>query len=105
MYTVYLHINKKNNKKYFGQTKQKVSDRWGNGSTYRSSKKFYNAIKKYGWDGFNHFIIKTELTKEQADKLERTLIKKYNTTTEGYNISNGGTGAMHDRKHGLVAKK
>ena len=105
MYTVYLHINKKNNKKYFGQTKQKTTDRWGNGSTYRSSKKFFNAISKYGWDGFNHFIIKEGLSKDEANYLEMKLIEKYNTTVYGYNITNGGGAVMHNRNHTTTTKK
>lgn len=54
-YTVYLHVNKINGKKYFGQTCQKVSDRWGNGSTYSNSKHLYRAIMKYGWKKFSSF--------------------------------------------------
>lgn len=104
MYTVYLHINKENNKKYFGQTMQKVTTRWGNGSTYRSSHKFYNAIQKYGWDGFNHFIIREGLTKDEANELEMKLIEKYNTTVDGYNITAGGDGVMHNRQHNDTTK-
>lgn len=104
MYTVYLHINKINGKKYFGQTCQKVSDRWGNGSTYSNSIHFYRAIKKYGWDNFNHFVIKELLTKHEADILETKLIEKYNTTSEGYNICIGGSGVMSGRKHSEVSR-
>lgn len=104
MYTVYLHVNKINGKKYFGQTCQNVSDRWGNGSTYVNSIHFYRAIKKYGWDRFNHFIIKDNLTKEQADNLEKRLISKYETMTKGYNICVGGTGVMTERAHTEQAK-
>lgn len=104
MYTVYLHINKENNKKYFGQTMQKVTTRWGNGSTYRSSHKFYNAIQKYGWGGFNHFIIREGLTKDEANELEMKLIEKYNTTVDGYNITAGGDGVMHNRHHSDTTK-
>lgn len=101
MYTVYLHVNKINGKKYFGQTCQKLRDRWGRGSTYRNSKHFYNAIKKYGWNNFNHFIICENLTKTEADILERKLIKAYNTTIVGYNISKGGSSPMAGRNHSI----
>ena len=105
MYTVYLHVNKINGKKYVGQTCQKVSDRWGNGSTYSNSKHFYRAIKKYGWDNFNHFIIVDKLTKDEADSLEIKLIKAYDTTTTGYNICHGGAGVMRGRRHSVEAKQ
>jgi len=39
-YTVYMHINLVNNKKYIGITCQKVSRRWGgSGEGYLSKKK------------------------------------------------------------------
>ena len=64
-YTVYVHINKINHKKYIGITKQKPEDRWGkNGENYKESPHFYAAIQKYGWDNFEHIILKENLTKE-----------------------------------------
>ena len=49
-YCVYMHVNKINNKKYIGITKQKTPEsRWGaNGVNYKGSPHFYAAIKKYG---------------------------------------------------------
>ena len=105
MYTVYLHVNKINNKKYFGQTCQKLTDRWARGSTYRNSKHLYSAIQKYGWESFNHFIIADKLTKEEADSLEVKLIQAYDTIRSGYNICQGGAGVMMGRKHSLETKQ
>lgn len=105
MYTVYLHVNTINGKKYFGQTCQKVSARWGNGSTYSNSIHFYRAIKKYGWDKFNHFIIADKLNKEDADSLEIKLIQAYDTIRTGYNICHGGAGVMLGRRHSLDTKQ
>lgn len=104
MYTVYLHVNKINNKKYFGQTCQKVIDRWGRGSTYFNSTHFYRAIKKYGWENFNHFIIKEGLSKLEADTLEIKLISAYNTVEDGYNITSGGSSVMLGRHHSEETK-
>lgn len=51
----------------------------------------YNAIKKYGWDNFEHEILKTGLTKEEAKKYESYYIKQYNTLAPfGYNLTGGG---------------
>ena len=48
-YTVYIHNNKINHKKYIGITKQKPEYRWGyNGCNYKESPHFWNAIQKYG---------------------------------------------------------
>lgn len=93
MYYVYLHINKTNQKKYVGITKQKPEERWGvNGSNYKSSPYFYAAIKKYGWDHFEHVILFSNLTKKEACEKEKELIQKYNTQDKnyGYNIMEGG---------------
>ena len=92
MYTVYQHKNKINNKVYIGITSRDPQTRWGSqGCNYKSSPYFYNAIQKYGWDNFEHNILYTNLTKEQACKLEQTLIQKYNAMNRefGYNSTSG----------------
>lgn len=94
-YTVYMHRNKYNNKVYIGITGRQPEIRWGsNGNGYWNNTHFYNAIKKYGWnDGFEHIILYSNLTKEQAESLERKLIKKYDSTNQnkGYNRAFGGS--------------
>ena len=89
-YIVYCHINKINGKKYIGIT-QNIKKRW-NPSSYQKCQKFYSAIKKYGWNNFEHIIIHKNLTKEQACQQEITLIKKHKTQNRnyGYNVSVGG---------------
>lgn len=93
MYTVYQHKNKINNKVYIGITSRSPKERWGkNGNNYSSSPYFYNAIKKYGWDNFEHNILYSNLSKEEACKKEQELIKFYNATNRkyGYNSTTGG---------------
>lgn len=96
-YTVYTHINKINGKMYIGLTKQKVNLRWGKGSGYKGNVHFYKAIQKYGWDNFEHEIIASGLTKEEAGNFEKLLIKKLDTTNDekGYNLDKGGTYGLH----------
>lgn len=98
-YTVYMHINKVNNKRYIGITKQKPEIRWGNGSHYKSSPHFYSSIQKYGWDGFEHIILFTCLSEEDAKIKEIELIKLYNTTENnfGYNCTKGGDGVTGNK--------
>ena len=93
MYIVYQHKNKINEKVYIGITSQKPEQRWGSqGCNYKSSPHFYSAIQKYGWDNFEHNILFTELTKEQACLKEQELIKEYNSMNRefGYNSTSGG---------------
>lgn len=102
-YVVYCHTNKENGKKYFGITGMKPERRWSNGEGYRTSRHFYFAIKKYGWDGFFHEIIESGLTKEQAAKMEQLLIKKHNTNKAefGYNMSSGGESGAYGVKQSV----
>lgn len=94
MYTVYCHTNTVNNKKYFGITSQEPQSRWGKDGKnyYNKCPRFWNAIQKYGWDLFEHEIIKDNLTKEEACALEIKLISEYKTQDKefGYNILEGG---------------
>ena len=70
-----MHENKKNQKKYIGITSQSLKKRSNKGEGYVGCTKFYNAIKKYGWDNFKHEIVATDLTKKDAEELEYELIE------------------------------
>lgn len=90
---MYQHKNKINGKNYIGITKQEPKKRWGaNGCNYKSSPHFYLAIQKYGWDNFEHNILFTNLTKEEACLKEQELIKQFNSMNRefGYNSTFGG---------------
>lgn len=91
-YSIYIHINKINHKVYVGQTCQIPEQRWRNGEGYKESPRFYNAIKKYGWDNFEHLILFSNLTQEEANIYEKELIKNYSSNYEeyGYNMTSGG---------------
>ena len=94
-YTVYIHTNIINNKKYVGLTRQTVEQRWQNGQGYKYCTLFNNAIKKYGWQNFSHEIVATGLSEEEACELERELIRDLHTCDKeyGYNIFEGGNTA------------
>ena len=106
-YTVYLHINKFNKKLYFGITNQRPSKRWSKGWGYIGNPHFYRSIKKYGWDGFEHIIIKSGLNKNEACFWETELIKMYDTQNpeRGYNILNGGNTGRSGLKHSIDTKR
>ena len=90
-YIVYEHISP-SNKRYIGITCQTPEQRWRNGEGYKGSTAFYNAIKKYKWENFQHNILYVDLTSEEAMQKEKELILKYQTTNKkyGYNILSGG---------------
>lgn len=94
---VYIHIFPKSitghdyDKYYVGITSQGVSRRWRpDGSGYNNQKYMRNAIKKYGWDNIQHEVIADNLTFEEANGLEQTLIKQLDCFGKyGYNRSDG----------------
>lgn len=98
-WVLYMHINKINDKKYIGITCQDPVVRWGkNGNGYKGQI-FFKAIQKYGWDNFDHKIIKTHLSKEEAVALEIQYIREYGShiSKHGYNVTYGGEGHLDNR--------
>lgn len=92
-FKVYIHRNLINNKVYIGQTRNSLKSRCGvGGKNYKSNLQFWNDIEKYGWDNFEHKILYDGLKVEEANKIERDLIKQYNSNDDkfGYNIVRGG---------------
>ena len=88
-YKVYIY-EFPNNKVYVGMTKNTLEKRRDMG--YQHNKPLQCAIRKYGWRGIKHDVIAENLTKEEAEKLEKEIIKKYESTNplKGYNVSYGG---------------
>ena len=82
---IYKHTNKINKKSYIGQTED-LDNIWiNNAAQYKTDKKFYKAILKYGWNNFETSLLATVENQEEADKQENYFIDKYNTLLEGYN--------------------
>jgi hypothetical protein len=92
-FKVYMHTSP-NGKRYIGITCQEDSKRrWGsNGCGYKDNEYFWKAIKKYGWDNFQHEILFEGLTEVESKQKEIELIAFYDTTNKsnGYNITPGG---------------
>ena len=99
LYCVYCHISP-HGKKYVGITSTNPpTKRWGhNGYGYIKNTHFYRAIQKYGWNNFEHLILKENLSAEEAAALERKLILEWNLldSNYGYNLSGGGEGALSE---------
>lgn len=107
MWCVYCHTNKINSKRYVGITSKRPRKRWKGGSGYRQQPKFYNAIKKYGWDSFSHEILLDGLTKEEAAESEVYYIQLFRSTDAefGYNASTGGFGGHYKMTPKTLEKK
>lgn len=109
-YKVYKYTNKINGKIYIGQTCKTLKARADNGKGYIRCPHFWRAIQKYGWDNFEGEIIADELTLDEANELETSLIKSLNSIDPsiGYNNREGGSnGAMTEeakRKIGAAHK-
>lgn len=94
MYKVYMHKNKLNGKVYIGITsKDDPNKRWLNGKGYNHSTLFKKAVKKYGWDSFEHIILFDNLNKISACLIEIDLIFYYQKIQMSYNINLGGEGS------------
>ena len=73
---VYQHISP-SKKVYIGITSD-LKNRWeGYGCNYKPCTKFYNAIKKYGWNNISHKVLFKNLNKISAELIEIDLIYYY----------------------------
>ena len=119
LFTVYMHVNKINDKKYIGITCQKPNVRWHNGRGYIVQSEngrykqdaFAKAILKYGWDSFEHKILFENLSADEAKEKEIELIAQYHTwlhdpDCHGYNMTPGGDGTTKylDREEAYQAR-
>lgn len=92
-YYIYLHISP-SNKYYVGYSCQKNPNaRWRYGKGYCTQPLIWEAIQKYGWDNFQHKILKTNLTFDEANYWEIYYISQYksNDRKYGYNLTPGGS--------------
>ena len=116
IYRHWLIKDKDIEKSYIGQTiESNIENRWGKkGEGYikddKDRKKMARAIKKYGWESFNHEILLTiECETEEElwfwlDEWEKYCIEKYDSFYNGYNCTLGGCGTR-GFKHAEETKK
>ena len=101
-----MHTNKLNGKRYIGITSQKPEKRWMNGLGYSETLPFGRAVRKYGWNKFEHKVLIDQLLECEAKCLESYLIGLLGTQNKsvGYNITSGGDGVCGFR-HTAISKK
>ena len=108
-YSVYIHTNTINNKRYVGTTsKVPAYNRWckNSGAGYRRNKRFFQDIQKYGWDKFEHEIVASGLNEHEASNMEKLLIDKLQTTNPdyGYNTEHGGLRNNESKRRAKISK-
>lgn len=98
--SIYLIVNKINNKKYVGQTVQDVKVRFNSHCLKNSGcPKLRNAIQKYGKENFKIITLKVfacsdfETLHKQLDYWETWYIEYYHSVEQGYNCTYGGQNA------------
>lgn len=100
-WTVYKHISP-SGKVYVGISSN-VKNRWAASGYYYclSDTAFSRAIRKYGWDNFQHIIINEGLNHQEACNMEIELIAYYKAKGISYNITDGGEGfcGKHSEEH------
>ena len=103
---IYYHKNKINGHMYIGQSKCNSDyikyGRWGvNGQGYKANKYFWHAIKKYGWENFEHGFFEDNIDNKLLNEKEKYYIALYHTYRQdpeyksGYNLTPGGEGSMN----------
>jgi group I intron endonuclease len=92
-YVIYKHTSP-SGKSYIGQTKH-YDKRCYEHQTTSNCRALHLAIKKYGWDNFQHEILIVGLSLDEANRWEEVLIKELNTLApNGYNLTAGGRNSL-----------
>lgn len=103
---VYSYTNIINGKKYIGETihedKRKYMHLYSATVNFKNFKsKFYNAIRKYGYDNFIYEVlfrfesIDKAILKDIIRCKEIEIIDHYDTVNSGYNLTTGGVSKSH----------
>lgn len=84
IYKIYGHRSPPN-KWYIGRTEQTLEGRWNKGKGYtKDQPKIFRAIKKYGWDNFEHILIAETDTTQSALIIEEMFKRWYDAVDNGY---------------------
>jgi hypothetical protein len=102
VFTVYCHVHIESGRRYIGQTRKTMLQRW-NQHVYTANGKtkgwsyFANAIRRYGKDAFSHEILEECHTLNDANDREKHWIIYFDTCNpeKGFNITPGGDHSPH----------
>lgn len=90
-YTVYV-LRDKEGKTYVGTTSLPLKQRWNNGNGYRFCTDLWETIQRDGWGSIVKEIVAENLCEEDASRIERETIARFDSTNPdcGYNREMGG---------------
>lgn len=99
-FTVYMHTNENNGKRYVGYTKLTLLGRWHvhlKMARLGSPQLFHKAIRKHGPQVWRHDVLCRCLSEDDAKRAEARLIEEhssyaYDNPNTGYNLTRGGDG-------------
>lgn len=97
MNTIYKATNKITGKSYIGFDSNWPSrkERHQENATYNREGKFYDSIRKHGWESFDWSVIYQSQDKQHTlNVMEPYFIKEHNTFDAGYNMTEGGEGCF-----------
>lgn len=104
-YSLYLIINKINNKKYIGQTKRKIQARFAghiSKTKQGSNAVLHCAMRKYGIENFEITLLEQTNNLEFCNIREIELIKQLNTLVPvGYNMIEGGKNTEYKKQKNI----
>ena len=89
-YKVYM-LRASDGRVYIGMTGQKISNRCRK-SCYIGCPGMKKAIEELGWDSFEKSVLFDNLTMREAERLEKEMIIKFDSTNpaKGFNVALGG---------------
>jgi group I intron endonuclease len=97
MNSIYKATNKITGKSYIGFDSAWPSrrERHQENANYKREGKFYDSIRKHGWENFEWSVIYQSQDKEHTlNVMETHFIKDYDTYNTGYNMTEGGEGCF-----------
>jgi len=96
IYTIYKSVNKQTGQVYIG-----FDSKWPNrqivhkSASKKGNSKFYNAIRKYGWESFHWEVVYQSKDREHTLKImEPFFIEQFDSFNKGYNLTLGGDGTF-----------
>jgi len=101
IYSIYKATNLITNKSYIGfdsHWPKRKSEHKSAAIRDTSYNKFYNAIKKYGWDSYVWEVIYQSIDGNHClNNMESYFIAEYNTLSDGYNSTKGGESSLGNK--------